>query len=80
MTVRVAIIGAGPCGLAQMRAFQQAKAKGASIPEIVCYEKQADCFEMRLEECRDAIELMRNGDHVAVDLCAALDGALETCL
>jgi trimethylamine monooxygenase len=42
MTVRVAIIGAGPCGLSQMRAFQQAKMKGASIPEIVCFEKQSD--------------------------------------
>jgi len=42
MTVCVAIIGAGPCGLSQMRAFQQAKMKGASIPEIVCFEKQSD--------------------------------------
>ena len=39
---RVAIIGAGPCGLAQLRAFQSAKEKGADIPEIVCYEAQAD--------------------------------------
>jgi trimethylamine monooxygenase len=42
MTDRVAIIGAGPCGLSQMRAFERAKAKGADIPEIVCYEKQND--------------------------------------
>ncbi len=40
MTKRVAIIGAGPSGLAQLRAFQSAKAKGADIPEIVCFEKQ----------------------------------------
>lgn len=39
---RVAIIGAGPSGLAQLRAFQSAKAKGEDIPEIVCYEKQSD--------------------------------------
>ncbi|ODN71654.1 NAD(P)-binding domain-containing protein [Methylobrevis pamukkalensis] len=39
---RVAIIGAGPSGMAQMRAFQSAAAKGAEIPEIVCFEKQAD--------------------------------------
>jgi NADPH-dependent glutamate synthase beta subunit-like oxidoreductase len=32
MTKRVAIIGAGPCGLAQLRAFQSAKEKGAQIP------------------------------------------------
>jgi trimethylamine monooxygenase len=42
MSKKVAIIGAGPSGLAQMRAFQSAKAKGAEIPEIVCFEKQDD--------------------------------------
>ena len=42
MGERVAVIGAGPCGLSQLRAFQSAKAGGAEIPEIVCYEKQAD--------------------------------------
>ena len=40
MVKRVCIIGAGPSGLAQLRAFQQAECKGAIIPEIVCYEKQ----------------------------------------
>ncbi len=39
---RVAIIGAGPCGTAQLRAFASAKANGTDIPEIVCYEKQED--------------------------------------
>ncbi len=42
MTRRVAIIGAGPSGLAQLRAFQSAASKGADIPEIVCFEKQDD--------------------------------------
>ena len=42
MTKRVAIIGAGPCGLAQLRTFKSAKEKGADIPEIVCFEKQSD--------------------------------------
>jgi trimethylamine monooxygenase len=42
MNKRVAVIGAGPSGLAQLRAFQSAAAKGASIPEIVCFEKQAN--------------------------------------
>lgn len=37
----VAIIGAGPCGTAQLRAFASANKKG-EIPEIVCYEKQQD--------------------------------------
>lgn len=42
MTKRVAIIGAGPSGLAQLRAFQSAAQKGAEIPEVVCFEKQAN--------------------------------------
>ena len=42
MKQRVAVIGAGPSGLAQLRAFQSAAAKGAEIPEVVCYEKQED--------------------------------------
>ena len=42
MTKRVCIIGAGPSGLAQLRAFQSAAEKGAEIPELVCYEKQPD--------------------------------------
>lgn len=40
MSKRVAVIGAGPSGLAQLRAFQSAKEKGADIPDIVCFEKQ----------------------------------------
>ena len=40
---RVAIIGAGPCGLAQLHAFATDKAAdGAQMPELVCYEKQSD--------------------------------------
>ena len=39
---RVAIIGAGPSGLAQLRAFASAETVGTEIPEIVCYEKQDD--------------------------------------
>jgi len=42
MTKRVAIIGAGPSGLAQLRAFQSAAQKGAEIPDVVCFEKQSD--------------------------------------
>ena len=42
MSKRIAVIGAGPSGLAQLRSFQSAKAKGANIPEIVCFEKQAN--------------------------------------
>ncbi|MEM6987492.1 MAG: NAD(P)/FAD-dependent oxidoreductase [Pseudomonadota bacterium] len=42
MGKRVAVIGAGPSGLAQLRAFQSAAAAGADIPDVVCFEKQAD--------------------------------------
>ncbi len=42
MRPRVAVLGAGPSGLAQLRAFQSAAQKGAEIPEIVCFEKQDD--------------------------------------
>ena len=40
--MRVAIIGAGPSGMAQMRAFEAASRAGEEIPEFVCFEKQAD--------------------------------------
>ncbi|WP_330646902.1 NAD(P)/FAD-dependent oxidoreductase (plasmid) [Thioclava litoralis] len=42
MSKRVAVIGAGPSGLAQLRAFQSAAEKGAPIPEVVCFEKQSN--------------------------------------
>ncbi len=39
---RIAVIGAGPSGLAQLRAFQALAGQGVEIPEIVCFEKQAN--------------------------------------
>ena len=42
MTRRIAILGAGPSGLAQLRAFDAARRAGADVPEIVCFEKQSD--------------------------------------
>ena len=42
MAGRIAIVGAGPSGLAALRAFESARKKGAEIPEIICYEKQSD--------------------------------------
>ncbi|MBQ0768803.1 MAG: NAD(P)/FAD-dependent oxidoreductase [Bizionia sp.] len=37
---RIGIIGAGPSGLAQLRAFEAAEKEGHDVPEIVCFEKQ----------------------------------------
>lgn len=42
MVARVAIIGAGPSGLAALRAFESARKEGADIPELVCFEKQSN--------------------------------------
>jgi len=42
MVSRVAVVGAGPCGLAQLRAFEVARRGGAEVPEVVCFEQQGD--------------------------------------
>ncbi|MGO3654270.1 MAG: NAD(P)-binding domain-containing protein, partial [Sphingobacterium sp.] len=39
---KVGIIGAGPSGLAMLRAFESEQKKGNPIPEIKCFEKQDD--------------------------------------
>lgn len=39
---RIAIIGAGPSGIAALRAFESAERAGEEIPEVVAYEKQDD--------------------------------------
>ena len=49
---KIAIIGAGPCGLSMLRAFEHAEQKGEKVPEIVCFEKQDDwgrAMELQLE-------------------------------
>lgn len=42
MKARICIIGAGPSGLAMLRAFEAARKTGVEIPELVCFEKQSD--------------------------------------
>ena len=42
MSLRIGILGAGPSGLAQLRAFKSLEKQGQAIPEILCFEKQAD--------------------------------------
>lgn len=59
---RVAIIGAGPSGLAQLRAFQAAKQKGADVPEVICFEKQKDWGGMWNYSWRTGVD--ENGEPV----------------
>ena len=40
LNFKVGIIGAGPSGLAMLRAFESEQKKGNPIPQISCYEKQ----------------------------------------
>lgn len=42
MTSRVAVVGSGPSGLSILHAFEEARKKGADVPEVVCFEKQGD--------------------------------------
>ena len=37
---KIAIIGAGPCGLSMLRSFEQAEKKGEKIQERVCLDKK----------------------------------------
>ncbi|CAL1517772.1 NAD(P)/FAD-dependent oxidoreductase [Chitinophaga sp. MM2321] len=40
MDLKVGIIGAGPSGLAMLRAFESEEKKGNKIPQVKCFEKQ----------------------------------------
>ena len=60
---RIAIIGAGPSGLAQLRAFQSAREQGADIPEIVCFEKQRDWGGLWLYTWRTGVDEHCNPCH-----------------
>lgn len=60
---RIAILGAGPSGLAQLRAFEAARLAGVKdLPEIVCYEKQNDIGGMWNYTWRTGLD--RNGEPV----------------
>ncbi|CAF1178236.1 unnamed protein product [Didymodactylos carnosus] len=41
--IRIGLIGAGASGLALLRAFEKIRETNHVIPQIVCYEKQAEC-------------------------------------
>ncbi|MGO4999886.1 NAD(P)-binding domain-containing protein [Oceanisphaera sp. W20_SRM_FM3] len=60
---KIAILGAGPSGLAQLRAFEAARLAGAqNLPEIVCYEKQNDIGGMWNYTWRTGLD--KNGEPV----------------
>ncbi|XP_068740069.1 trimethylamine monooxygenase-like isoform X2 [Montipora capricornis] len=40
--LRVCVIGAGPSGMSVLYHFNQLKAQGQEVPEIVCFEKQSN--------------------------------------
>ena len=42
MKKRVCVIGAGPSGMCLMFHVDRMKRAGLQVPEVVCYEKQAD--------------------------------------
>ncbi|MCJ0907486.1 NAD(P)/FAD-dependent oxidoreductase [Rhodococcus sp. ARC_M6] len=63
MTPKIAILGAGPSGLAQLRAFESARKSGlGSVPDIVCYEKQGDWGGMWNYNWRTGLD--QNGEPV----------------
>ncbi len=60
---KIAILGAGPSGLAQLRAFEAARLAGIeNLPEVVCYEKQNDIGGMWNYTWRTGLD--RNGEPV----------------
>jgi len=60
---KIAILGAGPSGLAQLRAFEASRLAGVkNLPEIVCYEKQNDIGGMWNYTWRTGLD--RNGEPV----------------
>ncbi|MDM1696526.1 NAD(P)/FAD-dependent oxidoreductase [Thiopseudomonas alkaliphila] len=60
---KIAILGAGPSGLAQLRAFEAARLAGVkNLPEIICYEKQNDIGGMWNYTWRTGLD--RNGEPV----------------
>ena len=40
--LRVCVIGAGPSGMSVLYQFNQMKAQGQEVPEIVCFEKRSN--------------------------------------
>ena len=72
---RLCVIGAGPSGTAQLRSFKTLQDQGVAIPQIVCFEKQAELggsfgFIMRTlvctKECRIVAPMQKNQTCVSI--------------
>lgn len=44
------------------------------------YKEKAACFDAALSSCRDIIEMMRSGDHGAIERSSSLKESLGGCL
>ena len=78
MAERIAIIGAGPSGMAVLRAFESARRKGAEIPEIVCYERQSDCggiWNYTWRTGTDEYRRARSRQHVSIPVVERPEGS-----
>ena len=58
--IRIAVIGAGTCGLSQLIAFKSASQSDGIIPEIVCFEKQSELGGLWLYDWRTGVD--QNGE------------------
>ena len=60
---KVCIIGAGPSGLAVLRSFQTLSDQGVAIPELKCYEKQANWGGLWNYNWRTGVDEFNNPVH-----------------
>ena len=79
---RVAVIGAGPSGLAQLRAFQSAASNGVDIPDVVCFEKQENWGGLWLYNWRTLVshELLRATPISALKEAVGIDESEQEAL
>src|SRR5690606_17679050 len=76
---RIAILGAGPSGLAQLRAFEAAGQAGVELPDIVGYEEQSDLGGMWNYTWRTGLDAHGEPVHGSMYRCLWSNGPKE-CL
>jgi len=76
---RVCVIGAGPAGLSTLRAFDTLRKEGVAVPEMVCYDKQADWGGLWYYDWRTGVDM--NGQPVHTSMYKYLwSNAPKECL